>query len=100
MLRFFGNSHSLGHTAMFKPLRDTVLGPPNLASIEEIYKQYQLFPTITLQLSISSTSLILAGQHRSIKTQRTAHRNASESVRTFCVTLPGDLWLLFPGSFS
>ncbi|XP_031676784.1 interleukin-22 receptor subunit alpha-2-like, partial [Oncorhynchus kisutch] len=27
----FANSHSLGHTALFKPLRDTVLGPPNVS---------------------------------------------------------------------
>ncbi|XP_055760121.1 uncharacterized protein LOC129837737 [Salvelinus fontinalis] len=27
----FANSHSLGHTARFKPLRDTVLGPPNVS---------------------------------------------------------------------
>ncbi|XP_024254013.1 uncharacterized protein LOC112231494 [Oncorhynchus tshawytscha] len=29
----FANSHSLGHTALFKPLRDTVLGPPNVSVI-------------------------------------------------------------------
>lgn len=27
----FANNHSLGRTALFKPLRDTVLGPPNLS---------------------------------------------------------------------
>uniref|UniRef100_A0A4W5MQZ2 Interferon/interleukin receptor domain-containing protein n=1 Tax=Hucho hucho TaxID=62062 RepID=A0A4W5MQZ2_9TELE len=27
----FANSHSLGRTALFKPLRDTVLGPPNVS---------------------------------------------------------------------
>ncbi|XP_041726996.1 uncharacterized protein LOC121557223 [Coregonus clupeaformis] len=137
----FGNSHSLGHTAMFKPLRDTVLGPPNLsvtpttsslkvtvtlplgpdnkASIEEIYNStsfsYHNPPTLYIlnithpswaaQVHKNTTGEFVLNHLKNNNVEycgyvvytptRELHRNASES-RTFCVTLPGDLWLLLP----